>query len=72
MTMTGRTLPEHLRPEYEPDNGRVVWGHEIGAIDASNMIPAGSTVPCFKGHLGFGVPRSARRESWTTTNEAME
>ena len=67
MTMTGRTIPgSDLRPEYEPEDGRVVWSCEIGAIDASNTIPAGSTVHFFKGHLGFGVPRLVRRESWTT------
>ena len=68
MTMTGRTiLGSELRPEYEPDDERFPWGHEIGAIDAANSSPAGSTVPCFQGHLGFGVPRSVRRGSWTTT-----
>ena len=68
MTMTGRTIPgSELRPEYEPDDERFPWGHEIGAIDAANSIPAGSTVPCCKGHMGFGVPSMARRGSWATT-----
>ena len=66
MTMTGRTIPDKPQPEFVPGDERFPWGHEFGAIDASNMLPAGSTVPCYKGHLGFGVPQVAWREPWTT------
>lgn len=61
MTMTGRTIPD-IRPEFEPTDCVVAWGSCLGAIDAGVTIPAGSTVACFKGHMGFGVPESIARE----------
>lgn len=62
MTMTGRTVPMQIREEYEPENGRIAWGHEYGALDASPLIPAGSTRAQHQGKRGFGRPRTAARE----------
>ena len=62
MTMTGRTVPTQIREEYEPDSGSIAWGHEYGALDASSLIPAGSTKAQLQGRHGFGRPRTAARE----------
>jgi len=62
MTMTGRTVPTQIREEYEPDSGSIAWGHEYGALDASPLIPAGSTKAQCVGQRGFGRPRTAARE----------
>jgi len=69
MTMTGRTVPMQIREEYEPDSGSIAWGHEYGALDASPLIPAGSTKAQCVGRHGFGMPQciSRERQSWTMT-----
>ena len=70
MTMTGRVMADQIGDEFLPDDEAAVpWAHEFGALDAANLIPAGSTVPCYQGHLGFGVASTTRREvsKWKTT-----
>jgi hypothetical protein len=51
-----------IREEYEPDSGSIAWGYEYGALDASPLIPAGSTKEQCVGQRGFGRPRTAARE----------
>lgn len=69
MTMTGRTVPLNIRDEYKPEGSSIAWGYEYGALDASPLIPAGSTKAQLQGRRGFGRPRTAARETrtWTTT-----
>ncbi len=62
MTMTGRFMADQIGSEFLPDVFAFPWAHEFGAIDASDMIPSGSTIEAFKGEYGFGIPRSAERE----------
>ena len=62
MTMTGRTMPIHIRDEFAPPNGEIPWGHAYGAIDAAPIIPAGSMVAQIQGKRCFGMPRVAARE----------
>jgi hypothetical protein len=43
LCITGMDAVVHLRPEYL--GGRFLqWQHDIGAIDAPNLVPCGSTV----------------------------
>ena len=43
LCITGKDVVTHLRPEYL--EGRFMqWQHDIGAIDAPNLVPCGSTV----------------------------
>ena len=71
MTMTGRTMPTQIRDEFDHQEGEIPWGHNYGALDAANLIPAGSTVPCYQGHMGFGIASTTRREvaTWKTTRD---
>ena len=62
MTMTGRTIPTQIRSEFDPDHGSIPWGYKYGAIDASPIIPAGSTVAQIQGKRGFGRPQVVARE----------
>lgn len=69
MTITGRVIADRISVEFLPAESAVPWAHDFGAIDATNMIPAGSTIPLIQGHLGFGIASTAKREvaTWKTT-----
>lgn len=62
MTMTGRLMADEISSEFLPDVSALPWAHEYGAIDASPLIPAGSTKAQCVGQRGFGRPRTAARE----------
>lgn len=43
LCITGMDVVIHLRPEYL-EGRSLQWQHDIGAIDAPNLVPCGSTV----------------------------
>ena len=51
MTITGRVIADRIRVEFLPAESAFPWAHEYGALDAANLVPAGSTVPLIHGHL---------------------
>jgi len=69
MTITGRVIADRISVEFLPAESAFPWAHDYGALDAANLIPAGSTVPCYQGHMGLGIASTTRREvaTWKTT-----
>lgn len=63
MTVTGSVLADEMRADFIADEFERFFtlGCVVGALDAPELIPRGSTVQCIVGRFGFGVQATAWR-----------